>query len=391
MTRSPLLPPPRTHLADPAPKEGRSRIVVLVNGDESSAAGARARGLFDRLDGAYATHVLYRWEGKSRALWRFAAALRRLRPDLVYVINPSVSGVGAAMVARLGRRTFVLDTGDLAGELAHSTRRVVWPARKAIELTEAMALRAAAAVVVRSTRHKEFLDGTVRRPVYVIRDGVDCAVSRRIDVTDLKRELGLDGFLCIGVMGSLNWNRRWSMCYGWDLVEALALLEPSLPVRGLVVGNGDGLPRLRERTRELGIEDRVRFAGKVPFADVPRYVNVMDVALSTQTNDRVGQARTTGKLAEYMACGRYVLASDVGEAKFLLPPEMRLAYDGVKDTRYPERLAAKIRELVDSSPEDRRRASDRLVERARTQLDYSALSTTLRQVLDSALDRSRRP
>jgi glycosyltransferase involved in cell wall biosynthesis len=119
-------------------------------------------------------------------------------------------------------------------------------------------------------------------------------------------------------------------------------------------------------------------------------VNLMDVALSTQTNDRVGQARMTGKLAEYMACGRYVVASDVGEAQLLLPPEMRLAYDGVKDTRYPERLAAKIRELVESSPEDRRRASDGLVQTARSQLDYGALSTTLRRVLDSALDGSRR-
>jgi glycosyltransferase involved in cell wall biosynthesis len=367
-------------------RNGRRRVVVLVNGDEASAAGARACGLFGPIRDTYDTHILYRTGRRGSALVRFARALRVLRADIVYVVNPSVSGVGAAMSAWRAGTPFVLDTGDLAGELAHSTRRLPWPARQAIALTEAVALRAAAAVVVRGTRHREFLTDAGRGSVYLIRDGVDSAASRPLDVSVLRRELGLEGFRCIGVMGSLNWNRRWSMCYGWDLVEALALVDPSLPVRGLVVGDGDGLSRLRERARELRLGERIKFVGRIPPADVPRYVNLMDVALSTQTNDRVGQARTTGKLAEYMACGRYVLASDVGEARLLLPREMRLPYQGVKDTGYPARLATRITELVQERPERVRRATERLVETARSELDYAHLAASLTQVLDAVLE-----
>ena len=87
----------------------------------------------------------------------------------------------------------------------------------------------------------------------------------------------------------------------------------ALPVRALIVGDGDGLPHLQQRAQELGLGDRVRFTGRVPIEEVPLYTSMMDVALSTQTNNRIGQVRTTGKLPEYMAAGCYVLATDVGK------------------------------------------------------------------------------
>jgi hypothetical protein len=43
-----------------------------------------------------------------------------------------------------------------------------------------------------------------------------------------------------------------------------------------------------------------------------------------------------------MASGRFVLCSDVGEARLLLPDIMRIRYDGVKDDSYPLRLAERI-------------------------------------------------
>jgi glycosyltransferase involved in cell wall biosynthesis len=176
------------------------------------------------------------------------------------------------------------------------------------------------------------------------------------------------------------------MCYGWDLVEAMALVEARLPVRALVVGDGEGLEYLRSRTAELGIENRVRFVGRVPYAELSTYIALMDIAVSTQTNNRVGEVRTTGKLPAYMASGCYVLASDVGEARLLLPPEMRLPYRGVKDDAYPERLAQKITELAGWGPERLAEATKGTVARAREELDYRYLSSRLELVLEPLLD-----
>ena len=56
--------------------------------------------------------------------------------------------------------------------------------------------------------------------------------------------------------------------------------------------------------------------------------------------------RTTGKLPLYLANNRFVLATDVGQASWVLPPEMRLPYQGVVDGEYPRRLATRLRGIA---------------------------------------------
>ena len=69
------------------------------------------------------------------------------------------------------------------------------------------------------------------------------------------------------------------------------------------------------------------FAGRRPLTELPALLAACDICLSTQTNDVPGNVRTTGKLPLYLACGRYILASNVGEAARVLPPEMLVPYD----------------------------------------------------------------
>ena len=356
-------------------RETIKHIVVLVNGGEGSPGGIRARGLFGPLCDLLRVDYFYRDADKIGSLRRFFSQVRQLRPSLVYVIDTAISGAGAAILARVLRgRPFIIDTGDLGYELAESTGSPGWVGRKIIGLVEATALSLASAVVVRGTFHKEILEKAGLRSVHLIRDGIHSDQSRPRDVSHLRQKLGLNGHLCVGMMGTIKWSPRLNMCYGWDLIEALGILDPSLPVRGLIVGDGDGLPVLQRRAAELGLSDRVHFVGRVPYSEVPEYINLMDVALSTQTNNRVGQVRTTGKLPEYMAAGRFILATDVGEARLLLPGEMRLAYEGTRDDSYPTRLAVKIAELAGP---DRSRLEDAVLETtacARDNLDYRYLS-----------------
>lgn len=364
--------------------DGKKRIVLLINGSEGSAGGMRASNLFLRLQDRYQADYFYRSGSKISSLCRFLRHIWSLNPDLVYVVDTAISGAGAAILGRLSRRTpFVIDTGDLGYELAELTATPGWTGRRVINLVESSALRLASGIVVRGTFHKELLEGVGLRNVHLVRDGIGTEPASFDKVEILRQTLGLNDRLCVGMMGSIKINRRYGMCYGWDLVEALALLPPNLPVCGLIVGDGDGLPVLQRRTMELGLENRIHFVGRIPYADVGTYLGLMDVALSTQTNNRVGQVRTTGKLPEYMAAGCYVLATDVGEARLLLPPEMRLPYNGVIDRAYPERLAAKITELVG---EPRERLRETVIEtkiRAQEDLSYSHLSCRMDQVLQS--------
>src|SRR5207237_3490480 len=83
-----------------------------------------------------------------------------------------------------------------------------------------------------------------------------------------------------------------------------------------------------------------------PYDELARYMKLIDICLSTQTNDIVGQVRTTGKLPLYLAAGRQVLASNVGEAAVVLEREMLVDYRGVKDAAYPQRLTERIESLL---------------------------------------------
>src|SRR5262249_17970549 len=95
--------------------------------------------------------------------------------------------------------------------------------------------------------------------------------------------------------------------------------------------------------------------------------------------DVVGQVRTTGKLPLYLATGRYVLASRVGEAALVLPASMLVDYKNVKDPEYPHRLARKIRERCSNI--SLRRASDRNRNLAIEHFDYAVLGSRLSVVL----------
>jgi glycosyltransferase involved in cell wall biosynthesis len=150
-----------------------------------------------------------------------------------------------------------------------------------------------------------------------------------------------------------------------------------------MIGDGSGIPRLKARCREDGIEGKMLFLGHVPHDRLPLYLNLIDVCLSTQTNDLVGQVRTTGKLPLYLATGRYILASKVGEAALVLDDEMLVEYDGVKDLRYPRKLAERITALLDK-PETLGHSS-KGVAVAKDRFDYSILARRVANLIRATL------
>jgi len=272
-------------------------------------------------------------------------------------------------------KKFIIDTGDLAYELAKSSSdRNVW-VLWLIRLIEWMALRMADAIIVRGSYHKLLLERLGYRRVFHIPDGVDTQFSRPMDVSDLRESLGLEDYLVIGVMGSTIWNSKLKMCYGWELLEVLKILK-GYSVKGMLIGDGSGLRRLKERAKEYGIEDNVIFTGWLDYSLIPKYANLFDIAISTQTNNVVGKVRTTGKIPEYLACGKYIIATAVGEAKKIIKENgTLLPYRGSKDESYPARIAQEIMKIL-SDPYCLNQGV-KGVEIARERFDYRKLCQNL--------------
>jgi glycosyltransferase involved in cell wall biosynthesis len=356
-----------------------------VNGAEGSAMADRASAFASRLSGRWhATTACRRGRGAA-GVSSFVRWLRETAPDVVYVLDMGVAGVLAGAWRTLGRSTpLVIDTGDAIAALARSSGMRGPLGLLATSALERFSLRAADHIVVRGTFHRELLakqgiDATV------IPDGVSLTVFSPRDGSAMRRALDLGDGLVVGLVGSSVWSPSLGIAYGWDLIEMLAQVR-DLPVRGLLVGDGSGIGHLRERARVLGVEDRIIFAGRRPLAELPGILSACDICLSTQTNDIPGNVRTTGKLPLYLACGRYVLASSVGEAARVLPGEMLVPYEGTVDKGYPSRLAERVRALA-AAPSRLSLGVDGIAI-ARQHFDYDMLAGRLETVLTTVARRS---
>jgi glycosyltransferase involved in cell wall biosynthesis len=99
--------------------------------------------------------------------------------------------------------------------------------------------------------------------------------------------------------------------YGIEyLLRAFKVLSdrnPHLALNLLVVGGGSQREQLEGLAASLKIEERVIFTGFVPYADVARCHNMIDVAVFPSTSEGFGVAAV-----EASACGNPVVASSVG-------------------------------------------------------------------------------
>ncbi|MEG3435927.1 glycosyltransferase [Pannus brasiliensis CCIBt3594] len=356
------------------------KLMYFINGSEASAAGIRARSLARWLPPDWQIRFLYRSTPKWKSILPFLDAARQFRPDIIYVMDTAYTGVLAAYAAKkLFGCKFLTDTGDAAYELARSAGTYSRTQLTLIRAIEELATRESDYLIVRGSYHEDWLRKQGIEKVEFIPDGVDTGEVEPVDTTEFKRELGLEkARLVVGMVGTMEWSARHRMCYGWDIVEALTFLR-DLPIHALLVGDGNGRAILEERARELGVSDRIVFTGRVRYEELPRYLSLMDACVSTQSNDRVGMVRTTGKLPLYLAFGKYVIATDVGEARRVLPGiGCLLPYEGVRDDTHPARLAARLREALDRP--ERLAVAEAARRVARENFDYPMLASRVEKV-----------
>jgi len=327
--------------------ESQIRLLFFVNGSQASAAAVRSQLFAKRFPRDWEVRFCYRPKRKWQGVLPFIQTALNFRPHIIYVVDTAYTGVLSGLAAKkiLGCK-LIIDSGDVAYELAKSTGNYSKRQLALINGIEQLALRNADYFVARGSFHKELLNQQGVKKVEFIPDGVEVEGSKIVDSSELKQSLGLSGYLIVGLVGSMEWSERHQMCYGWDIIEAMGILK-DVPIAALLIGDGNGKVILKKRARELGVSDRVKFVGRIPYEQLSAYICAIDACISTQSNDVVGMVRTTGKLPLYLAHGRYVIATNVGEAKKVLPNVgCLLPYQGVRDNLHPHRLAEHLRLLL---------------------------------------------
>jgi glycosyltransferase involved in cell wall biosynthesis len=117
---------------------------------------------------------------------------------------------------------------------------------------------------------------------------------------ELRARLGLDGCIVIGFVG---WFRKW---HGLELLLE-AFYRSGLAagrVKVLLIGDGPAMPDLRRFVDAHHLQDSVVFTGPLPHAEVPPYLDLIDIAVQPAANEYCCPM----KILEYMALGKSIVA-----------------------------------------------------------------------------------
>lgn len=125
---------------------------------------------------------------------------------------------------------------------------------------------------------------------------------------DLRRKFGLQGRRVIG------WTGSFRSFHGLDiLVHAFEKVHARFPDTALLlVGDGFERATLTQLVSDLDLGDSVIFAGRQPFAKIPKIISVFDIAI-VSARSAEGFHYSPLKLREYLAAGKPSIAPRAGE------------------------------------------------------------------------------
>ena len=237
-----------------------------------------------------------------------------IKPDVLHAHSPSLNAIAALRAGKKHGIPVLYEVRAFWEDAAvdHGTATEHGLRYKLTRALETYALKHAHAVttICEGLRRDIVARGIAADKVTVIPNAVDIdkfAVGGVADL-DLKQKLGLQGMRLIGFIGSF---------YAYEgldvLLRAVPMMLAARPdLRVLLVGGGPQDKQLRQLARELKIDDKVVFTGRVPHEQVQQYYDLLDVLVYPRMSMRLTDLVTPLKPLEAMAQGRVLAASDVG-------------------------------------------------------------------------------
>jgi glycosyltransferase involved in cell wall biosynthesis len=276
--------------------------------------------------------------------------------DILHSANPPDIFFLLAWPYKLVGKKYVYDEHDLCPELYDSKFQRKGRVYRMLLWLERQSYRAADLVICPNQSYRDIAierGGLPESRLAVVRNGVDIReFHRRSPRPELKGEFPYLA-VYLGVMGRQDGVDR--------IVRAADYLVHKLhrrDVRFVMIGKGECWNELRELSRELKVDDVVRFVGRVSDDLLLDYLSVSDVCLAPDPPDRMNHLSTMTKIMEYMACGNPIVSFDLLESR-RSAGEAAVYVEGDD----PEMFATAVSELL-NDPEQRERMAQIAIERS---------------------------
>lgn len=255
---------------------------------------------------------------------RLTDVIEREKPDIIHAHSPCLNGIAAINAAKKFSIPVVYEMRasweDAAVE--HGTTKEGSFRYKLTRALETFVFKHVDGITTICNGLKQDIASRSigDKPIQIIPNAVnaDELGQESLVEEDLRAKYNLQNSYIAGFIGSF---------YAYEgldyLVRALyAMRNSDLNVKGLLVGGGPEEEKLRALVKELGLEDKIIFTGRVPHAHVNAYYNLIDVLVYPRVSARLTDIVTPLKPLEAMAMGKVFIASDVGGHVELVPERL---------------------------------------------------------------------
>lgn len=262
--------------------------------------------------------------------WRLVRWLRQERIQIVHCHDLYANLFGVPWSRLAGVRTVI------------ASRRWIHPSRnRLLDRANRFAYRLADWVLVNSTAVAEAVasvDGVSRRRILKVPNFVDENAFVAMSAGEIRRrrsELGVsDDAQVVGCIARLS-----PIKDHVTLLAAVSILRDRFPrLRLMLIGDGECRTALESATRDMGIRDRVHFAGTMP--NEPNLHHLFDISVLVSVSE--GFPNT---LVEAMAAGKPAVATSVGGNVDAVRPETGL----LVPPGAPTELARALAQLLDDT------------------------------------------
>lgn len=239
--------------------------------------------------------------------------------EILHAHSPVLNALACLRIGRKRRLPVVYEVRGFWEDAAvsHGTAVEGGLRYRATRALETYALRRcnAVATICEGLRNNMLGRGIDASQVIVVPNGVDVDEFQFAPASnsELRASFDLENRVVLGFIGSF---------YEYEgldlLLSALTLIQREIPVALMLVGGGPAEVALKTQVKRLGIEQSVRFVGRVSHEQIQHYYSLIDIFVYPRRPIPLTETVTPLKPLEAMAHGGIVMASNVGGHRELI-------------------------------------------------------------------------
>lgn len=282
--------------------------------------------------------------------WEFVLAWRVFLKkgfDILHACNPPDNIFLIALTFRPFGVRFVFDQHDINPELYIAKYGRKGPLYYVLCLLERLTFATAHLVISTNESYRRIaLERGRKRPerVHIVRSAPDTTKFRPVEPDPTLKEGFTYLVAYVGVMG-----KQEGIDLLLDAVRVIVQEKGRRDILFVLIGSGPEHPHMERYAHEIRVAESVRFTGRIPDADLLRYLSTADVCVNPDRVNEMNDKSTMNKIMEYMAVGKPIVQFEMTEGRF--SAQEASLYARPND---PRDFAEKILELL-ADPERRAR------------------------------------